>query len=103
MPRQAYSSDLTVEQYNEISKFITEKKITAPRTVSYHEIINAILYRLKNGCTWEDLPHDLPDSKTVFHYFNLWKKEGVWDRMLDELKNRNRTSQKKQNSNPPDL
>jgi putative transposase len=101
--RQKYSSDLTVDQYNKISIFIPQKKVTAPRTVSYHEIINAILYRLKNGCTWEDLPHDFPDYKTVFHYFNLWTKEGIWDKMLDELKIENRTSQKKQFTFTPHL
>ena len=103
MERQKYSSDLTVAQYNKISKFIPEKKVTCPRTVSYHEIINGILYRLKNGCSWEDLPHDFPDYKTVFHYFNLWTKEGVWDSMLDELKIENRTSQKKQITYTPHL
>jgi putative transposase len=95
MERKSYSSDLTTKQYNEIEIFIPEKKETAPRTVSYHEIINGILYRLKNGCIWEDLPHDFPHYKTVFHYFNIWEKEGVWDRMLDHLKTKNRTAQKK--------
>ena len=103
MKRQSYSSDLTKEQFEKIAIFIPEKRETSPRTVSYHEIINAILYRLKNGCTWEDLPHDLPDSKTVFHYFNTWKKEGVWDRMLDDLKVKNRIAQKKSSSNSADM
>ena len=97
MKRKSYSSDLTIEQYDQIDLFIPEKKETAPRTVSYHEIVNTILYRLKNGCTWEDLPHDFPDCKTVFHYFNTWKKDGVWDKMLDDLKTKNRTGQKKRN------
>ena len=103
MERKRYTSDLTAEQYNKISIFIPEKKETAPRTISYHEIINAILYRLKNGCIWEDLPHDFPDHKTVFHYFNLWTKEGVWDKMLNDLKTKNRTAQKKRPTNPSDM
>lgn len=94
MARKHYSSDLTIKQYEQIAAFLPVKKETSPRTVSYHEIINAILYRLKNGCTWQDLPHDLPDHKTVFHYFNAWKKAGVWDTMLHDLKTKNRVAEK---------
>lgn len=103
MERKSYSSDLTTAQYEQIATFIPVKKETSPRIVSYHEIINAILYRLKNGCTWEDLPHDFPDHKTVFHYFNAWKKDGVWDTMLDDLKTKNRVAQKKTSTHSPDL
>ena len=103
MERKRYSSDLTIEQYQQIAPFIPVKKETSPRIVSYHEIINAILSRLKNGCTWEDLPHDLPDYKTVFHYFNAWKKAGFRDTMLDDLKTKNRVAEKKSSTDVADL
>lgn len=103
MKKQGYTSDLTVAQYERIAVHIPKKKKTAPRTVEYHAIINGIFYRLKNGCTWEDLPKDFPHYKTVFHYFNIWEKEGVWKNMLDDLKIENRTCQKKHSSNSPDL
>jgi putative transposase len=90
-----YTSDLTVSQYNQIAGHLPHKKRTAPRKASYHAIVNAILYRLKNGCVWKDLPKDFPHYKTVFHYFTLWKKQGIWDTILDDLNTRNRTAQKK--------
>lgn len=103
MDRKKYSSDLTTAQYEKIAVFIPQKKETAPITINRQEIINAILYRLKNGCTWKDLPHDFPDYKTVFHYFNEWKNEGVWDKMLDSLRTQNRTAQKKRNTDSSNL
>ena len=103
MTEKNYTSDLTVEQYERIAVHLPVKKKTAPRKVEYHAILNGIFYRLKNGCSWEDLPGDFPNHKTVFHYFNLWKKQGVWDRMLDDLKTQNRTSQKKHASDAADL
>jgi transposase len=30
----------------------------SPRTVDLREILNAIFYRVDNGCKWRALPHD---------------------------------------------
>ena len=38
------------------------------------EIINAILYVLKNGCVWRDVLGDLPPWVTTYWYFD--KREG---------------------------
>jgi transposase len=102
MKKTGYTSDLTTEQYQKIAIHFKKRK-TAPRTVQYHDIVNGILYRLKNGCSWENLPKDFPNYKTVFHYSNLWIKEGIWDMVLDELKIENRIDQKKCSANSPDM
>lgn len=45
-------------------------------------VVLAILYRLKTGCQWKELPmrEFWPDTnyswKTVFHHFNRWSKNG---------------------------
>jgi putative transposase len=53
---------------------------------SLREIIDAILYLLRSGCAWRLLPHDLPPWKTVYHYFRLWKKNGIWERLHTTLR-----------------
>ena len=95
MKYKAYTSNLTPSQFEKVAQYIPQKKQTAPREVPYDAILDAIFYRLHNGCKWEDLPGDFPNHKTVFHYANAWKKEGVWDKMLDALKVENRIAQKK--------
>jgi putative transposase len=42
-------------------------------------MLNAIFYILRSGCAWRLLPHDLPPWKTVYHYFRLWRLQGLWD------------------------
>jgi putative transposase len=32
------------------------------------------------------LPHDLPPWKTVYHYFRLWRKDGVWEQVNAALR-----------------
>jgi len=73
--RKAYPSDITREQYELISEILGEvKRKTKEREVDLYEIFCAILYRLKNGCTWEALPHDYPKHQIVYYYYRRWKR-----------------------------
>jgi putative transposase len=73
----SYPSDLSNEQFFEIEKHLPTKAKTKPRKWSYHEIFNGIMYVLVSGCQWRMLPIDLPPWSIVYHYFNVWKKQGV--------------------------
>ena len=59
-----------------------------PPKYERREIINAILYITRNGCTWRSLPHDLPQYRIVFHYFRLWQQDGTWERIHAKLRER---------------
>ena len=43
--------------------------------------MNAIFYVVKNGCVWRALPHDYPCWKTVYHYFRLFRLNGLWEQL----------------------
>ena len=48
-------------------------------------IIQLILYRLKTGCQWRELPikqyvDDPYNWRSVYHHFNKWCKDGSWCR-----------------------
>ena len=47
--------------------------------------MKAIMYILKTGCQWRMLPKDFPHYNTVFYYFNKWKREGVFEELMDTL------------------
>jgi transposase len=73
--RKAYSSDISREQFELISDILGEVKVkTKEREVDIYEVYCAIQYRLKNGCTWENLPHDFPPYSTVFYYYRRWRR-----------------------------
>jgi putative transposase len=52
-----------------------------PRIHGFREIVNAIFYILKRGCSWRLLPHDFPPWPIVYYYFRKWRIEGLWERM----------------------
>lgn len=46
--------------------------------VDLKEVVNAIFYVVKTGCSWRSLPHDFPCWSTVYGYFNRWSRNGTW-------------------------
>lgn len=80
MSRKPYPTDLTDEQWKLVSRYVPEPKPGGrPAAYARREIVNAILYIAKNGCTWRNLPRDLPPYRIVFHYFRLWQTDGTWE------------------------
>ena len=65
------------------------------RPVKYprREVVNAIRYVLRTGCSWRMLPHDLPPWRTAFHYFRTWRRDGTWQRAHDTLRSLTRQSE----------
>ncbi|MQB02310.1 MAG: transposase [Actinobacteria bacterium] len=65
--RPSYPSDVTAKQWR-----LIEPLLPAPNTDGRHEkhprreICNAIFYVLRTGCSWRQLPHDLPPWQTVY-------------------------------------
>jgi putative transposase len=57
-----------------------------PREVDLREVVNALFYHAREGCTWRALPHDLPPWKTVYNYFRWWDWDGTWQKLLDTLR-----------------
>ena len=90
----SYTSDLTVPQF-EVLDFLLPHSKTRGYTVSRHLIVNAILYQLKNGCQWRDLPTDFPNWQIVYSQFRGWQLDGTWERVLAELTQREREAVKK--------
>jgi transposase len=87
MSRQPYPTDLSDAQWRRIAPLVPAPKPGGrPATVSRREIVNAVLYVARQGCTWRALPHDFPPWRTVYHYFRLWRDDGVWQRIHDAVR-----------------
>lgn len=74
-----------------------KKKAGGPgRTpLDLREVVNAILYVMRTGCSWAMLPNDYPNHKSVFHYHNTWSKTGVWEKIHVRLVKKVRKKMKK--------
>ena len=84
--RRAYSTDLTNTQWAVIASMIPDAMPGGrPHKAGKREIVEAILYLLRAGCSWRLLPHDLPPWQTVYYYLRRWEREGVWAGVLPTL------------------
>ena len=86
--RKRYPSDLTEVQWDNIEHLFPQGdgRTGRPRAYPLREIVNAILYLVRSGCTWRMLPHDLPPWKTVSYYFYTWRDQGVWEQVHASLR-----------------
>jgi putative transposase len=87
IPRQPYPTDLTDKEWALIQHLVPEAK-TGGRPADYprREILNAIFYLLRRGCSWRMLPHDLPPWRIVYHYCRQWRQDGTWQHIHDMLR-----------------
>ena len=73
--RRAYPSDITREQFAVIELELTEaRKQTRPRIYDLYDIFCAVLYIIKEGCTWRAIPHDFPKWQNVRYHYDIWSK-----------------------------
>jgi putative transposase len=93
-PRKPYGSDLTPDEWALLAAELPPPvPAGAPRTTDLREVVNAILYRLHNGCAWHALPHDFPPEGTVRDYFHRWRRCGLWAKINDALRRRVRQAE----------
>jgi transposase len=87
MSRKPYPSDLSDAEWAQLSTWIPAPKTGGrPAIHDRREIVNAMLYVLRQGCTWRALPHDFPAWQTVYDYFCQWRATGVWKQINTVLR-----------------
>jgi transposase len=82
-PRRRYATDLTDPQWEQLYPLLPHKRTPEAKMREY---VNAILYQLRSGCSWQLLPHDFPPYQTVKTYFYKLQRDGTWQRVNDTLR-----------------
>jgi putative transposase len=76
--RKAYPSDLSDAHWEILEPLLPAPDPEGrPLVSARREIVNALLYVLRTGCSWRQLPHDLPPWQTVYWYLQRWQKDGT--------------------------
>lgn len=85
-------AELTDEQWSLISDLFPDKS-TGPRggrpRISSRACFEGILWVLRSGARWKDLPSHFPSYASCWRRFAAWSVAGIWDqalaRLLEEL------------------
>jgi len=71
--------------------YLSQSKLGRKPKVALWRIVKAIIYRLKSGCQWRELPVAIFCGRvsitwnTVYYHFRRWSKDGSWKRMWIKL------------------
>jgi len=78
--------ELTDEQWDILHPILPPGKAKTGRPPSDpRQMLNGILWILRTGAPWRDLPERLGPWQTVYDHFRQWRREGVYDRILQAL------------------
>jgi putative transposase len=86
--KQNYTSDLSDEQWAIIEPLLPlERKGRGhPIELDMRQVVNAILYVVRTGCQWENLPKDFPNHNSVYYHYRKWCLDGTWRRVNTALR-----------------
>ena len=91
MPRRRYPSDLSDAEWAVLRPHVPAPKPGGrPAAHDRREVVDAILYVLRNGVVWRALPHDFPPRQTAYDYFRRWRLDRTWERVNAALRERAR-------------
>ena len=87
----SYPSDLSDAQWEKIAPCFARPDPRGARSkYPQRRVVEAILYRLREGCRWRALPHDFPPWDTVYDHWRRWGRRGVWALAVQALNTRAR-------------
>jgi putative transposase len=97
--RKPYSTDLSDAQWERLRSVFPPAKngrTGRPRTYALREIVNALMYQLRTGCQWRNLPYDFPPWEDVYDHFRRWKKNSTLERINEALREQVRKKEGKE-------
>ena len=76
--------DLSDFEWSVIEPLLPNKPRGVPR-VDDRRVLNGIMWVLRSGGAWRDLPERYGPYTTCYNRFNRWRKKGIWDRLMDAI------------------
>ena len=78
--RTRYPSDLSELQWCNVEHLFEPPRRGRggrPRKYELRDVVSALFYMAKSGCSWRMLPHDFPPWGLVSNYFYTWRDAGL--------------------------
>ncbi|MFE7393929.1 IS5 family transposase [Streptomyces sp. NPDC057582] len=77
--------DLTNREWSLLEPHLPPSGGRGGRWSDHRAVINGILYRVRTGVPWRDLPERYGSWKTVYERHCRWSADGTWDRILQAV------------------
>ena len=78
--------ELSDDQWTKLEPHLPPQKPPVGKpNLDHRTVVNGILWRLRTGAPWRDLPERYGKWQTVYSRFRRWQLAGAWDRALAAL------------------
>ena len=76
---------ITEEQWNRIKSLFEKGKKVGRPPLNPRTVFNAVLWILKSGARWRDLPSHFGNWNSIYHKFRQWCDSGLFELLLQRI------------------
>ncbi|OKI37320.1 transposase [Streptomyces sp. CB03578] len=77
--------DLTNAEWDRLESFLPRGGARGGRWSDHRRVINGVLYRVRTGVQWRDLPERFGPWETVYKRHRRWSADGTWTMLLSRI------------------
>ncbi|MFH9802834.1 IS5 family transposase [Streptomyces albidoflavus] len=77
--------DLTNREWSLLEPHLPPSGRRGGRWNDHRTVVNGVLFRVRTGVPWRDLPERYGSWKTVYERHRRWSADGTWDRILQSV------------------
>lgn len=81
-----YASDLSDEQWALVEGLLPCYKRGRPVEIDLRLAVNGMIYIVRTGSQWDQLPHEYPNHNSVYYHYHKWCGDGTWERLNTALR-----------------
>jgi transposase len=74
--------ELTDAAWAQIAPLVPPQGRRGGQWQDHRRVINGILWKLRTGAPWRDVPERYGAWQTCYDRFVRWRRDGTWDRLL---------------------
>lgn len=78
--------ELTDAEWALLEPLMPSHPVQGHRWNDHRTVINGILWRIRTGTPWRDLPERYGNWKSVYDRHRRWSRDGTWQRIAEELR-----------------
>ncbi len=74
--------ELTDEAWKQVAPLLPKNGRRGKQWKDHRRVIDGILWKIRTGAPWRDLPERYGPWQTCYDRFARWRRDGTWDRLL---------------------
>lgn len=78
-------TDLSERQWRQLQPHLPNNPHRGHAYVEHRRVLNGIIWRLKTGAPWRDIPERYGPWQTCYDRFVRWSRNGTWQQILSLL------------------